>query len=188
MWCLNGLNGYFCGSLWFVCCVQGIIWTTFLLILHSMMLLCISHSPITLVYINIYIWVCKSKSCLTFYTKLQKLEKNEFVMRNYWSDWHKYDSNYTWWHGNMQMPPALLALCVGNPLIADGCTSLRASKVELCYCLCCQLNQLFNKQLGGQWFAMMLLALHYNSITLEWCPLWAERWFAGLCGLWGFIW
>ena len=109
-------------------------------------------------------------------------------MRNYWSDWHKYDSNYTWWHGNMEMPPALLALCVGNPLIADGCTSLRASKVELCYCLCCQLNQLFNKQLGGQWLAMMLLALHCNSITLEWCPLWAERWFSGLCGLWGFIW
>ena len=34
----------------------------------------------------------------------------------------------------------------------------------------------------------MLLAPHCNDITLEECPLWAERWFFGLCGLWGFIW
>ena len=62
-----------------------------------------------------------------------------------------------WWRHDMETFSALLALCQGNPLVADGFPSQRTSNVELLFFFSVNLSKLLNKHSScWQWDGTVL--------------------------------
>ena len=70
-----------------------------------------------------------------------------------------------WWHPDREMISALLALCVGNPLVTSGFPSQRASNAELSLFLCWYPGQAVEQTVELQviWGVTMLMLCHHNA-------------------------